>query len=49
MPIIEPSDEEIRLRAYFIAERRARLALAGDSNTDWLDAKRQLLSELSPH
>jgi hypothetical protein len=48
MPVIEPSDEEIRLRAYFIAERRARLALAGDSNTDWLEAKRQLLSELSP-
>jgi hypothetical protein len=48
-PAIEPSDAEIRLRAYFIAERRARLALPGDSNTDWLEAKRQLLSELSPH
>ena len=48
VPAIEPSDEEIRLRAYFIAERRARLALPGDSDTDWLEAKRQLLSEFSP-
>jgi len=41
----EPSDEEIRLRAYFISERRHRLALAGDASSDWLEAKRQLLSE----
>jgi hypothetical protein len=48
VPAIEPTDNEIRLRAYFIAERRSRLALPGDSNTDWLEARRQLLSELSP-
>jgi hypothetical protein len=41
----EPSDEEIRLRAYFISERRHRLALPGDASSDWLEAKRQLLSE----
>jgi hypothetical protein len=41
----EPSDEEIRLRAYFISERRHRLALSGDASSDWLEAKRQLLSE----
>jgi hypothetical protein len=41
----EPSDEEIRLRAYFISERRRRLALPGDASSDWLEAKRQLLSE----
>jgi len=41
----EPSDEEIRLRAYFISERRRRLALPGDTSSDWLEAKRQLLSE----
>jgi len=44
----EPSDEEIRLRAYFISERRHRLALAGNASSDWLEAKRQLLSETGP-
>jgi hypothetical protein len=39
------SDEEIRLRAYFIAERRHRFDLPGDADSDWLEAKRQLLSE----
>jgi hypothetical protein len=41
----EPSDEEVRLRAYFISERRRRFALPGDAESDWLEAKRQLLSE----
>ena len=41
----QPTDEEIRIRAYFIAERRHRLALPGDADSDWLEAKRQLLSE----
>jgi hypothetical protein len=45
---MEPTDEEIRIRAYFIAERRHRLELTGDADTDWLEAKRQLLSELGP-
>jgi Protein of unknown function (DUF2934) len=45
---IEPTDEEIRIRAYFIAERRHRLELVGDADTDWLEAKRQLLAELGP-
>jgi hypothetical protein len=44
----EPSEEEIRLRAYFISERRHRLALPGDASSDWLEAKRQLLSETGP-
>jgi hypothetical protein len=43
----EPSDEQIRLRAYFISERRRRFALPGDAESDWLEAKRQLLSDLS--
>jgi hypothetical protein len=43
--ILEPSDEAIRLRAYFISERRRRFALPGDAESDWLEAKRQLLSE----
>src|SRR5438132_14293446 len=45
--IVEPSDEEIRLRAYFIAERRIRLSLPGDSDHDWIDARRQLIEEAS--
>jgi hypothetical protein len=43
--IREPSDEEIRHRAYFIAERRIQLSLAGDSAHDWIEAKRQLIEE----
>jgi hypothetical protein len=43
--IPELSDETIRLRAYSISERRRRFALPGDAESDWLEAKRQLLSE----
>ena len=43
--ITEPSDDEIRLRAYFLAERRMRLSLPGDSAHDWIEARRQLLEE----
>jgi len=41
----EPSDQEIRLRAYFLSERRRRFALSGDADSDWHEAKRQLLCE----
>jgi hypothetical protein len=41
----EPSDEAIRLRAYFLAERRAKLSLPGDSAHDWIEARRQLIEE----
>jgi hypothetical protein len=41
----EPSDEEIRLRAYFIAERRVQMRLEGDPANDWLEARQQLLEE----
>ena len=47
-PAAHPSDEEIRMRAYFISERRRRFALPGDADSDWLEAKRQLLSEIGP-
>jgi hypothetical protein len=43
--IPEPSDEEIRIRAYFIAERRIQLSLQGDSAHDWIEARRQLVEE----
>jgi hypothetical protein len=41
----EPLDDAIRLRAYFISERRRRFALPGDADSYWLEAKRQLLFE----
>jgi hypothetical protein len=41
----EPSEDAVRLRAYFISERRRRFALPGDAGSDWLEAKRQLLAE----
>jgi hypothetical protein len=44
----EPSDDAIRLRAYFISERRRRFALPGNAESDWVEAKRQLLSETGP-
>ena len=43
-----PTDEQIRTRAFFISERRRRFDLPGDANSDWLEAKRQLLSETGP-
>ena len=42
--LTEPS-EEIRLRAYFISEHRRRYALPGDADSDWREAKQQLLSK----
>ena len=41
----EPLDQEIRLRAYFLSERRRRFALGGDADSDWHEAKRQLVRE----
>ncbi len=37
--------EEIALRAYFIAERRAAMGWPGDSTGDWLQAEQQLHAE----
>src|SRR4026207_872673 len=39
------SDEAIRIRAYLISERRERLAIPGDANSDWIEARRQLMAE----
>lgn len=41
----EPSEDVVRLRAYFISERRRRFALPGDTESDWQEAKRQLIAE----
>ena len=40
-----PTDEQVRLRAYFIAEQRAQKSIEGDHNSDWLEARRQLFEE----
>jgi hypothetical protein len=40
------TDEAIRVRAYFIAEQRERVGIPGDANSDWIEARRQLLAEL---
>ncbi len=39
------SHEDIRIRAYFISERRMQSGAAGDSADDWLEAVRQLQEE----
>jgi len=45
--LTEPSEEEIRLRAYFISEHRRRFGLPGDADSDWREAKQRLISELT--
>ena len=40
------SDEAIRVRAYFIAQQREHVGIPGDANSDWIEARRQLLAEL---
>jgi hypothetical protein len=42
---LDLTDQQIQMRAYFISERRRRFDLPGDANSDWLEAKRQLLAE----
>lgn len=34
--------EDVAVRAYYIGERRRYLGLRGDSESDWLEAERQL-------
>ncbi len=39
------SNEDVSIRAYFIAENRRALGLSGDCESDWLEAERQLKAE----
>ena len=39
------TQDDVALRAYFIAEKRQRLGLHGDSHSDWIEAERQLAAE----
>jgi len=45
-PLEEPAFQEIQLRAYFIAERRRAAGLEGDEQSDWRQAKEELIHEL---
>lgn len=38
------SKEQIAVEAYYIAERRRKFHLPGDSKSDWLEAERRLKS-----
>jgi hypothetical protein len=39
------SNEDIALRAYFLAERRRNFGWPGDEHSDWVDAESQLREE----
>ena len=42
------SQNDVALRAYFIAEKRRKLGLPGDAHSDWVEAERQLVVEFRP-
>ena len=42
------TQDDVALRAYFIAEKRSKLGLPGDSHSDWVEAERQLAAENRP-
>jgi len=42
------NEEQVALHAYFIAERRRKLGTPGDQTSDWVQAERELLSEIKP-
>jgi Protein of unknown function (DUF2934) len=41
------TNEDVALRAYFIAEKRRQLGLYGSPESDWLEAERQLREGLT--
>jgi hypothetical protein len=44
--LVQPTSEQVALRAYFIGERRRTLGIQGDETSDWVAAERELLAEL---
>lgn len=44
-PEIVITNDDIALRAYFIAERRQAMGWPGDSSSDWIEAESQLRAE----
>lgn len=45
LPEVQISNDEIALRAYYIAERRQKMGWPGNSASDWLEAEAQLREE----
>ena len=45
---VRPTQEDLALRAYFLAEKRQKLGLPGDALADWIEAERQLVAESGP-
>jgi Protein of unknown function (DUF2934) len=43
---VQPSNEQVALRAYFIGERRRNLGIPGDETSDWVEAEREIREEL---
>jgi Protein of unknown function (DUF2934) len=41
----EPSEDEIRIHAYHLYQRRLAAGLTGDEASDWVEAERQLLAK----
>ncbi len=49
-PVTKPAaasvtEADVALRAYYIAEKRQKLGIPGDSTSDWVEAERQLKAE----
>jgi hypothetical protein len=42
---LKPTFEQIQLRAYFISEQRRDQGIAGDEQSDWVRAERELWNE----
>ena len=42
------TQDDLALRAYFIAEKRRKLGLPGDPHADWIEAELQLSAESRP-
>jgi hypothetical protein len=47
-PKVAFTQDDIALRAYYIAEKRRNFGLPGDEDQDWIEAERQLLAESKP-
>ena len=45
LPELVISPDEIKLRAYYISERRETMGWPGNSSTDWIEAESQLVAE----
>jgi hypothetical protein len=44
--VVNDCREQVAMRAYFIAERRRALGIAGDATSDWVQAEQELGKEL---